>query len=155
MATIRNIKPDFADLELSISDATDGDVLTVSDAFKELNYSDNVDRELLRGANRVADDATEGEYSAEGSIIFHQKLFRYVNDWCKEKGYGFYNVEFNLTVNIRHKGRPIQVDTIKKVMFASRDSSNSQGPSPLEISCDLFIKDRIYFDGLGPFGEIL
>jgi len=155
MAYIQNVKYDFSSLELSLADATDGDTLSVSDAFTELNYSDNVDREKLRGASRVAIDATDGEYDAEGSITMFQKFYRYVNDWCREKGYGFYNVEFNLTVCYRHNGQPLHVDTIKKVMFASRDSSNSQGPAALTVACDLFIKDRIYFDGLGPFGETL
>lgn len=155
MAIIKNVKYDFASLELSIADATDGESLTVSDAFTELNYSDNVDREKLRGASRIAFDATEGEYEAEGSITFHQKMFRYINEWCKEKGIGFYDVELNLMVNYRHKGAPMNIDFISNVMFASRDSSNSQGPAALVVPCDLFIKGQIFYDGLGPFGEVI
>lgn len=155
MPTIRNLKPDFASLELSLADAEDGDPLAISDAFTELNYSDNVEREKLRGASRVAIDATDGEYEAEGSITFHEKFFRYVNDWCKERGIGFYEAEFNMVVNYRFAGGAPNVDTITRVMFASRDASNSQGTAALMKQCDLFIKGVIYFDGLGPFGETI
>lgn len=155
MPKINNIKPQFADLELSLSDATDGDTLTVSEAFTEFNYSDRVERERLRGAAQVAFDATEGEYEPEASCTLHEKMFRYINDWCKEKGIGFYEAEFNMAISYRQKGEPVAVDTLTKVMFASRDASNSQGPSPLMKQCDLFVKGIIYFDGLGPFGETL
>lgn len=155
MAKINNIAYQFADLELSLFNAADGESLTVSDAFTEANYSDNVEREKLRGAAQVALDATDGEYDAEGSIVLHQKMFRYINDWCKERGIGFYNAEFNLVFSYRKRGTPQNVDTIRKVMFGSRDSSNSSGSAALTISCDLFIKDRIFFDGVGPFGETL
>lgn len=153
-AKINNTKFQFADLELALSDST-GEGLAVSDAFSELNYSDNVEREKLRGANQVAIDATDGEYDAEGSVTFHEKFFRYVNEWCRDKGIGFYDAEFTLTVSYRNKGEPVHVDTIERVKFASRDKSNSTGPSPLQTQCNLFILGVIYFDGLGPFGETL
>jgi hypothetical protein len=153
-AKINNVSYQFADLELALSDS-EGAPLAISDAFRELNYSDNVEREKMRGASQVPIDSTDGEYDAEGSAVFYRKFFDYIVAWCAEKGIGFYDAEFTLTVNYRKKGEAVTTDTIKKVKFASRDNSHSQGPDALVVSCDLFIGDRIFFAGKGPFGETL
>lgn len=150
---VNKVTYQHADLELAL--AIGGKPLAISNAFTEMNYSDNVERELARGASQVAEDATDGEYTAEGSLIWHRHYFDYVNEWVASQGLGFYNVEMNLTVNLRQRGKRMKTDTIRRVRFGSRDASSSQGASPLLIPCDLFIIDRIFFNGIGPFGETL
>ncbi len=146
---VNKVPYDFASLELALS--SDGLPLSIIDAFTEVSYSDNVSREKLRGASRVAIDHTEGEYDAEGSITFHRFAFDYINSWAKDQGLGFYDLELTMTVNYRRKGEVLHTDTIARVRFGSRQNSHSQGPAGLLVPCDLFVGDRIYFDGQGPF----
>lgn len=151
---VNKVPYDFASLELAMADET-GLPLSIIDAFTEISYSDNVEREKLRGAARIAIDHTEGEYDAEGSVTFHRFAFDYITDWCKAQGIGFYDLELTITVNYRRKGQVMRTDTLKRVRFGRRENAHSQGPAALLVPCDLFIGDRIFFDGIGPFGERL
>src|SRR5690606_32184410 len=125
---VNKVPYDFASLELSIA-LSDGLPLSIIDAFTEINYSDNVEREKLKGAARVALDHTEGEYEAEGSITFHRYAYDYLTDVCKSLGVGFYDLEFTVTVNYRRKGEVMRTDTITRVRFGSRENAHSQGPA--------------------------
>lgn len=151
---VNRVPYDFASLELSIA-MEDGTPLSIFNAFSEINYSDSVEREKLRGAARVAIDFTDGEYDAEGSITFHRLAFDYLIEECKARNIGFYEMEFTVTVNYRRRGQVMHTDTLTRVMFGSRENAHSTGPAGLLVPCDLFIGDRIYHDGIGPFGERL
>jgi hypothetical protein len=147
---VNKVPYDFASLELSF-DLVGAGPLSIIDAFTEVNYSDNVEREKLRGASRIALDHTEGEYDAEGNITFHRYAFDYINAKAAEFDLGFYDMELTMVVNYRRRGAVLQTDTITRVRFGSRENSHSQGPAGLVVPCDLFIGDRIYFNGQGPF----
>jgi len=150
---VNRVPYDFASLELSIE--ADGEPLSIIDAFTEIEYSDNVEREKYYGSNRVPVDATEGVYDAEGAVTFRRDAFNQIVDWGKQRGKGFYQLEMTLTISYAHKDEPLVKDTIRRVKFGSRENSHSQGPENLVVPCDLFIQDRIFFDGIGPFGETL
>jgi len=151
---VNKVPYDFASLELSIA-MSDGSPLSIINAFSEISYSDNVEREKMRGTERVALDFTDGEYDAEGSITFYRHAFDYIIEECKARGIGFYQMEFTMTVNYRRRGEVMHTDTLTRVMFGSRENAHSTGAAALTVPCDLFIGDRIYHDGIGPFGEKL
>src|SRR5690242_7556941 len=95
---VNGVAYQFANITLSLSD-NEGNALPASNRFKELNYSDSVEREKMRGADRKPLDATDGEYDAEGSIIFFRDFYDAIAAWAAERGKGFYDLEFDMRID--------------------------------------------------------
>lgn len=152
--TVNKVAYDFASLELEFA-IPGGPSLGLVTGFNNIEYNDNVDRTLQYGSDRVPEDATDGVYKADGNVEFWRWQYHPIVATLKQNQLGFYQVEFTVTVNYAHKGEPLHTDTIQRVMFADRKHSAKQGADPLSIPCGLFIKDRIFVDGVGPFGETL
>lgn len=151
---VRKVAYAFVNMELALQVAG-GPSITISTGFMAVDYNDKVDRSKMRGPGQFPEDATDGEYDADGSVEFHRYQYNSLIKQLSDAGFGFYNVEFDMTVSYAHKGEPLHVDTITRCMFGSRKHSAKQGNDPLTVPCDLFIKDRIYFDNIGPNGETL
>jgi hypothetical protein len=151
---VNRVAYDTGNMELELAIAG-GDSLGIIN-FTEINYKDKVDRTKLReGGARTPIDATDGDYDADGSMSFHRYQFQRIAAQLAEKQIGWYDAEFNITVNYANKKEPLHTDTITRVKFGSRDRSNSQGTDSVMVKCDLFIIGLIYEDGIGPFGEKL
>ncbi len=152
---VNNIPYDFANLRIAISDDADGDSFGIEQAFTEINYSDSVEREKMPGAARFSQAETDGGYDAEASATFYRSALDRLSDWAASKGKGMYDLVLTMAVIYGYKNEPARTDTLTRVRFASRDAGHSQGPDPLTVATDLFVGDRIFWNGLGPFGETL
>jgi len=155
MATpvVNRVPHDFATIEAELSDGDES--WGVLDGVTEIEYSDSVEREKLRGTSRTPIAATDGEYDAEGSMTVYRYYYDYLVEKAKAKGKGLYELSFTLTINYAFRGEPVKTDVITGVRIASREHSGSQGPDPLDVPLELFIGGLIYHEGIGPFGETL
>jgi hypothetical protein len=80
--------------------------------FKEISYTDTIDRGEVRGVGPQVIGHTRGEYKAEGSFVMLKEEF---DAWVAKTGDGW-------------------METIAKV-----ETNPSNGTDPLEVSCDLTV----------------
>lgn len=127
----------------------------VQRGIKEFNWSDNCEREEPRANGPYAEGITNGEYKAEGSMVW------LAEDWDRfaknlaDRGYGVYSYRGSATCVYKRDDGAVTTINIVDMLFKSRKRDNKQGPEGLLVSVDLDIPSPIFENGIGPFGERL
>jgi hypothetical protein len=104
--------------------------------FKEISYTDTIDRGEVRGVGPQVIGHTRGEYKAEGSFVMLKEEF---DAWVAKTGDGWMETKFDISVSYAAAGAPTVTDQIVGCAIAKVETNPSNGTDPLEVSCDLTV----------------
>lgn len=154
MPTVNKVAYDHASLELDLSVAG-GKSFGLITGFDGIEYGDKIDRSKQYGSARYPEDATDGVIDSDGSLDLLRWQYQSLLAQLAAAGIGFYLFEGTGSVTYYNRKEPVHVDTITGLQFADRKHSSKQGPDKLTVPISLFIKGKIFVDGVGPLGEKL
>ncbi len=104
--------------------------------FKEISYTDTIDRGEVRAVGPQVIGYTRGEYKAEGSFVMLKAEF---DAWVAKTGDGWMESQFDLSVSYAAVGSPTVTDEIVGCSIAKVETNPSNGTDALEVSCDLTV----------------
>lgn len=143
---------DFHNAELTIVGATG--VIGIVDGLEAVGWKAKYDRQMMFGANRLAQDYTDGEASYEGSLSMQLYWWRYIIDFTNAAGLPRATMEMTLGVNYYKPGFPLQTDTFWRCRFKGVQPDFKRGAETLVVPVDLEMIN-VFQNGMDDFGNRL
>jgi hypothetical protein len=127
--TINGHRYSFASIELTI-----GTKRFIG--FKGVDYSDELDPGIVRGAHAQPLGRTKGDYTAEASLTMLKEEW---DELLATLGNGYLEIGFPITACYAEDGLPTNVDKLIGCRIKKVSDSHSQGNDGLEIKLDLSV----------------
>lgn len=126
---------DFASVETAVNGLP-----VLGRTITALDYSDSVQRGIVRAGSPLPIGYTRGEYSAEGSIEMPREEYPlFLSAITANSPLGIYEVSFELTVAYAELGQALQVDNLNGVRLNGAAQTLQRGPEGLVVRCPLLI----------------
>jgi hypothetical protein len=154
MATIQINKTayDFHNAELTIVGATG--VIGIVDGLESIGWKSKFDRQMMFGANRLAQDYTDGEATYEGSIGMQLYWWRYIIDFTNAAGIARATMEMTYSVNYYKPGFPMATDTFWRCRWKGQSPDFKRGADALIVPADVEMIN-VFQNGIDDFGNRL
>jgi hypothetical protein len=117
--------------------------------IQDINYDDELDKELNYGKGRKPRGYGTGLYKASGKLTLLREDYQELLDYCKSKGVSFYDLEIEkIVVNYANDTYPVRTDVLPLVTFQKKSNKSSQGDKNIKVELDFLIAGVIDNDGV-------
>jgi hypothetical protein len=124
-------------------------------AFSDFSYDEGIERTKQRGAERVANQATEGQYDANASVTFYRNLYDAVYAFYAENDAPMATTEAQYSFQYWNAGEAAHEDVIQRAKWQKSSFSSSEGTDPAKVPVELFVLGTIFHDGVDVYGTTL
>lgn len=119
--------------------------------LQEIDYGDELEKELAYGKGQRPRGYGEGNYKSEGKMVLLREDYEALLDYCKSQGVGFYKLVIpKIIVSYANEGDRTRSDVLNVVTFKKRGKKGSQGDTSLKVDLDFLIVHGIDDDGVKP-----
>lgn len=132
--SVNRVTYDFSSIEFRADDVWYPEL-------QEINYSQELSRQLVYGTPVQPIGRTRGQLKPEANIVLLRNAF---NRMVDQFGDGFYEKEFEIVVLYNFDGEPLVTDTLQKCTIMKPEAGGSQGGDPLTIKVDLSLLGILY-----------
>lgn len=118
---------------------------------QEIDYSDELEKELAYGKGQRPRGFSEGNYKSEGKMVLLRDDYDALIDYCRSQGVGLYKLAIpKIIVSYANEGDRTRTDVLNMVTFTKRGHKGAQGDKSLKIDLDFLIVHGIDGDGVKP-----
>jgi hypothetical protein len=127
---------DFASIEAMVNGLP-----VLGRTFKAIEYSDSVQRGVVRAGGRLPLGLTGGEYTAEGSLEMPKEEFDIFLGVITQGGArGYLDAPFEMSVTYAELLGPLMVDHLYGCRINGTSQSHQTGPDGLVVRVPLYIQ---------------
>jgi len=152
--TVQNVSYDHGSCRVELT-TPDGISSGIMVQFSDFSYDEGVERTKQRGAERVAQQATEGMYDANASVTWFRNAYDAIRDWLASLSLPLATTELQLAFRYYNAGDVVHEDSIPRVLWQKSSHSSSEGTDPNKVPMELFVLGTIFHDGVDVYGTDL
>lgn len=116
---------------------------------QEINYNDELEKEVAYGKGQKPRGYGEGNYKADGKVTLLKDDFDDLVNYCKSQGVAFYKLVVpKIVVSYANLMQKTKTDTLNTVTFTKVSQKDAQGDKSLKVDIDFIIVNGIERDGL-------
>lgn len=143
---------DFHNVEVTISGVKG--TVGIVDGLEAIKYTGTFDRQKMFGANRLAQDYTDGEANYEAAFSAQLYWWNYIIDYTNANNIPRATAEFTFSVNYYKPGFKLQNVTFWRTRFKKYDQDFKRGTEAIMTPVDLDVIN-IFHNGIDDFGNRL
>ena len=152
--TVNDVSYDHGSTRIELA-LPDGKTSGPTVAFSDFSYDQGIERTKQRGAERVANQASEGQYDANASITLFQNLYDAVLAWFAENDLPLATTEIQVSVQYWNAGEAAHEDVIPRCKWQKSSHSSSEGTDIIKVPVELFVLSTIFHDGVDVYNTKL